>query len=136
MPSRTKSRPPKRPVRAAKAAPTSARKRVARPAAAPAPAAKSAPIPVGSPGGYPVFDAASLTGAGRSAEVGRVVHAEGGFEAWNRVDGGYVRVGRFAASEQAIMALGDRARRRAAAAPTKPSGGAEIIALRGRRTRR
>src|SRR5690348_14106173 len=85
---------------------------------------------VPDPGGYAVFDAASLTGTGRPVEVGRIVRGADGLEAWNRVEGGYRRIGRFQASEPAIMALRGPARtRRAAVAQSGAARGARIVPL-------
>jgi hypothetical protein len=111
-------------------------------ARAPAIASRSAAKPrppaiVPDPGGYAVFDAASLTGTGRPVEVGRIVRGADGLEAWNRVEGGYRRIGRFKASEPAIMALKGPARtRRPAAAESGSARGARVIPLPARRKRR
>lgn len=61
---------------------------------------------VADPGGYRVLDGTVPVKRGKPPEIGRVVRAGGKFEAWCKVEGGYVRVGAFEQSHRAIDAVG------------------------------
>lgn len=67
---------------------------------------KAARTPVVNPGGYRVLDGTAAAKGGKPPEVGRIVRAGGKFEAWRKVEGGYVRVGAFEQSHKAIDAVG------------------------------
>lgn len=59
-----------------------------------------------NPGGYLVLDGTAPAIRGKAVQLGRVVKAAEKFQAWNKVEGGYVLVGAFDQTDKAIAALG------------------------------